>query len=192
MAYANVFANGEELDRNEFEGGKGTTCFKILKDNGFEIVLKNESNSISETLVKFLEQAKSNSLKTKDYIRYFDDLQVKVSFGMASLARVPWISFLAHGQKTSNGIYPVYLFYKKYNILYTTLRNIIFAWKAYDNNEKLRYLRQIDVDLLILKSLITISYKYQYITQKNYMVWNEHISEIGKLVGGWIKSCQKG
>ena len=113
LAYANIFANGEELDRNEFEGGKGTTCFKILKDNGFKIVLKNESNSISETLVKFLEQAKGNSLKTKDYIRYFDDLQVKVSFGMASLARVPWISFLAQGQKTSNGIYPVYLFYLK-------------------------------------------------------------------------------
>ena len=56
------------------------------------------------------------------------------------------------------------------NILYTTLRNIIFAWKAYDNNEKLRYLRQIDVDLLVLKSLITISYKYQYITQKNYFL----------------------
>lgn len=117
LAYANIFANGEELDRNEFEGGKGTPCFKILKDNGFEIVLKNESNSISETLVKFLEQAKGNSLQTKDYIRYFDDLQVKVSFGMARLARVPWISFLAQGQKTSNGIYPVYLFYKKYNIL---------------------------------------------------------------------------
>ena len=76
--------------------------------------------------------------------------------------------------------------------LSSDIRNIIFAWKAYDNNEKLRYLRQIDVDLLVLKSLITISYKYQYITQKNYMVWNEHISEIGKLVGGWIKSCQKG
>ena len=96
---------------------KGTPCFKILKDNGFEIVLKNESNSISETLVKFLEQAKGNSLQTKDYIRYFDDLQVKVSFGMARLARVPWISFFSTGTKTSNGIYPVYLFYKKYNIL---------------------------------------------------------------------------
>ena len=116
LAYANIFANGEELDRNEFEGGKGTPCFKILKDNGFKIVLKSESNSILETLVKFLEQAKGNSLQTKDYIRYFDDLQVKVSFGMARLARVPWISFLAQGQKTSNGIYPVYLFYKKYNI----------------------------------------------------------------------------
>lgn len=78
------------------------------------------------------------------------------------------------------------------NILYTTLRNIIFAWKEYENKEKLKYLRQIDVDLLVLKSLITISYKYQYITQKNYMVWNEHVSEIGKLIGGWIKSCQKG
>ena len=117
MSYANIFANGEELERNEFEGGKDTICFKILQDNGFKIVLKNESSSISETLMKFLEQAKSNSLKTKDYIRSFDGLQVKVSFGIASLARVPWISFLAEGQKTSNGIYPVYLFYKKYNIL---------------------------------------------------------------------------
>lgn len=78
------------------------------------------------------------------------------------------------------------------NILYTTLRNIIFAWKAYENKEKLKYLRIVDVDLMVLKSLITISYKYQYITQKNYMVWCNHVSEIGKLVGGWIKSCQKG
>ena len=78
------------------------------------------------------------------------------------------------------------------NILYTTLRNIIFAWKEYDNKEKLKYLRQIDVDLLVLKSLITISYKYKYITQKNYMVWCDNVSEIGRLVGGWIKSCLKG
>ena len=78
------------------------------------------------------------------------------------------------------------------NILYTSLRNIIFAWKEYDIHNKLKYLKIIDVDLIVLKSLITISYKYQYISQKNYMVWNEHVSEIGKLVGGWMKSCQKG
>lgn len=77
------------------------------------------------------------------------------------------------------------------NILYDTLRNIIFAWKEYKNEGKMQFLKKIDVELVVLKSLTTISYKYQYITQKNYMVWNEHISEIGKLIGGWIKSCQK-
>ncbi|MCI9177207.1 MAG: diversity-generating retroelement protein Avd [Clostridia bacterium] len=78
------------------------------------------------------------------------------------------------------------------NNLYRTLKNVIFAWKAYENKEKLEYLREIDVDLLVLKSLITISYKYQHISQKNYMVWNEHVGEIGKLVGSWMKTCQRG
>ena len=59
------------------------------------------------------------------------------------------------------------------NVLYKNLRNIIFAWKAYTNQEKLKYLRETDVDLIFLKSLITISYKYEYISQKNYMVWND-------------------
>lgn len=56
------------------------------------------------------------------------------------------------------------------NILYKMLRNIIYAWKAFKNEEKLKYLTVVDVDLIVLKTLITISYKYQYISQKNYMV----------------------
>ena len=78
------------------------------------------------------------------------------------------------------------------NILYKILRNIIYAWKEYDNKVKLKYLREVDVDLVVLKGFITISNKYQYITLKNYMVWTENVNEIGKLIGGWIKSCQKG
>lgn len=77
------------------------------------------------------------------------------------------------------------------NLLYEDLKNIVFAWKAYASQEKLKYLREIDVNLVVLKSMVTISYKYQYISQKNYMVWNDKISEIGKLVGSWIKTCQK-
>ena len=50
------------------------------------------------------------------------------------------------------------------NVLYKNLRNIIFAWKAYTNQEKLKYLRETDVDLIFLKSLITIS--YNHITNK--------------------------
>ena len=64
------------------------------------------------------------------------------------------------------------------NVLYENLKYIVYAWKAYGN-------------LVVLKSFITISYKSMYINQKNYMVWNEQVDEIGKLIGGWMKSCQK-
>ena len=30
----------------------------------------------------------------------------------------------------------------------------------------------------------------EVITDKNYMTWSNKISEIGKMLGGWIKTCQ--
>ena len=42
---------------------------------------------------------------------------MKVSFGQGVPARVTWISFLAPEMRTSEGFYPVYLFYKKENKL---------------------------------------------------------------------------
>ncbi|MCI8617584.1 MAG: four helix bundle protein [Clostridia bacterium] len=77
------------------------------------------------------------------------------------------------------------------NTLYECLKNIVFAWKEYKDEDKLKALRIVDIDLVFLKSLILIAYKSQYITQKNFMVWNENVSELGKLIGGWIKTCQK-
>jgi 5-methylcytosine-specific restriction protein B len=41
VAYANIYANGAELDRNTFEGGIDTPCFKLLENNGLKIVQKN-------------------------------------------------------------------------------------------------------------------------------------------------------
>ncbi|MFN8297065.1 MAG: hypothetical protein U0T69_12775 [Chitinophagales bacterium] len=37
VSYANIFANGKELDRNSFTGGLETDCFKLLEDNDFII-----------------------------------------------------------------------------------------------------------------------------------------------------------
>ena len=71
----------------------------------------------SEQLIAFLEQAKTGGLKTRQYQKNFTDITVKVSFGQGTPARVPWISFLKEPFTTSDGIYPVYLFYKKQNIL---------------------------------------------------------------------------
>ncbi|MCX6232459.1 MAG: DUF3578 domain-containing protein [Bacteroidetes bacterium] len=79
----------------------------------------NMDNSLkySEQLTAFLEQARTDNLKTKHYINKFNGTIVKVSFGQGVTARVPWISFLKEPFTTSNGIYPVYLFYKDLNKL---------------------------------------------------------------------------
>ena len=68
-------------------------------------------------LEQFLKQAKTDNLKTKHFKSDFLDTKVKVSFGQGYPAKIPWISFLNEPNTTSNGIYPVYLYYKQYNLL---------------------------------------------------------------------------
>jgi hypothetical protein len=40
LSWANMFANGQELDRRSFEGGQNTPCFRIIANNGFAIERK--------------------------------------------------------------------------------------------------------------------------------------------------------
>lgn len=74
-------------------------------------------NSNISFLSDFILQSQDGNLKTSSYQRGFADLKMKVSFGMGMPARVPWISFTAPGMTTSNGYYPVYLYYKERNLL---------------------------------------------------------------------------
>lgn len=118
VSFANIFANGSELDRNSFSGGIETECFKLLQKNGFEIIKKDKMSYYNE-LVKFLEQAKTDDLGTtrNNYLQKYLGLDLKISFGQGGVAKIPWISFLAAGETTSNGIYPVYLYFKSENLL---------------------------------------------------------------------------
>lgn len=68
--------------------------------------------NISSILCKFIVQSHAGDLKTSTYPKEYGDLRLRVSFGMGAPARVPWISLLAPEMATSNGIYPVYLYYK--------------------------------------------------------------------------------
>ncbi|MEL0644154.1 DUF3578 domain-containing protein [Olleya sp. Ti.3.14] len=78
--------------------------------------MSNESR-YSEQLLSFLEQAKTDNLKTKHYQKAYKETKVRVSFGQGNSAKIPWISFLKEPFTTSDGIYPVYLFYKNINKL---------------------------------------------------------------------------
>jgi hypothetical protein len=68
-------------------------------------------------LSKFILQTREENLKTSEYPKDFENLKMKVSFGMGTAARVPWISFTAPGISASNGYFPVYLYYKEQNTL---------------------------------------------------------------------------
>ena len=67
-------------------------------------------------LEKFIDQAKTSDMKYGSYVRKYLDLKVSVSFGKGNVAKIPWVGFFREGQEATNGIYPVYLFYKSTNL----------------------------------------------------------------------------
>ena len=69
-------------------------------------------NSLNEILNAFIIQSKTGNLKVSHYPKEYLDLKMKVSFGMGASAKIPWISFTGKEMQTSNGFYPVYLYYK--------------------------------------------------------------------------------
>ena len=122
LSVANELKNSKELTLSDF-GNNIDIPFKILRGNGFEVrskVVENDNSlqfNYSKQLISFLEQAKTGNLKTKHFQREYKDTKVKVSFGQGGSAKTPWISFLKEPFTTSDGIYPVYLFYKDVNRL---------------------------------------------------------------------------
>lgn len=68
-------------------------------------------------LSKFIRQSSTGDLKVLSYPKIWNGLGMKVSFGMGSPARIPWIAFTAPDMQVSKGFYPVYLYYKDFNTL---------------------------------------------------------------------------
>ncbi len=48
----------------------------------------------------------------------YNDLSVEISFGIGRATAIPWIAFLGYNQKVKDGIYPVLLYYRDYNLLF--------------------------------------------------------------------------
>ncbi len=113
LSEANKLLGGSEVTIRDFSNST-KRAFKLLQEYGFSVV---EKDGFYNELIKFLEQSKTSNLKYSHYRNKFLGLDVRVSFGKGNIARIPWISFLADGQTTSNGIYPVYLLFKNINKL---------------------------------------------------------------------------
>lgn len=141
VSYANIFANGEEINRNSFEGGIDTPCFKLLEENDFLIVKKQ--NMITEKIKSFSQLYKdeiflphSKELKSfklivneiplliKEEIRLYENfLNIKGSLGQGSNTNYPWIGIFDKRVSlgATNGFYVVLLFSDDFEDLYLTL-----------------------------------------------------------------------
>ena len=68
------------------------------------------------------------------------------------------------------------------------LERIIEANKKY---YKKTTLQELDVEVEMLKAYVRLSYNLGFLPPKKYEQWSGLVVEIGRMVGGWIKSVSK-
>lgn len=52
-------------------------------------------------------------------------------------------------------------------------------------------LQEMDVELAKLKKYIRLAYRLKFLPFKKYKNWTEMTKEIGRMLGGWIKSTKR-
>lgn len=52
-------------------------------------------------------------------------------------------------------------------------------------------LQELDVEIAKLKAYLRLSFELGYLPQKKYEIWSKLVVEIGKMLGGWMKSIQR-
>jgi len=55
---------------------------------------------------------------------------------------------------------------------------------------KIQYLNRASIKLDFLKVLIRMLYELKIINQPKYLEFETHLQEVGKMLGGWIKSLK--
>ena len=71
---------------------------------------------------------------------------------------------------------------KSMNIL---LKRCIEAQKKY---YKKTTLQDMDVEIAVLRAYIRLSFQLGFLPLKKYELWSGQVVEIGKMLGGWLKS----
>lgn len=124
LSVANQLHDGKELLLNDFNNDVKEP-FKILRDYGFDIqpkLLENKPNI--EEFIKIANEQTTGQGTTKSAMHFAranksekDGLNIEISFGVGRASAIPWIAFTGFQQSIKDGIYPVYLYYKEFNIL---------------------------------------------------------------------------
>jgi 5-methylcytosine-specific restriction protein B len=89
---------------------------------------------IKECITQFIEQARTDNIRIKDYPKYYKGCKVAVSFGKGRVSNVPWIAYLLGNNEVRKGIYPAILYFKNYNLLITA-----YAVSDYFNDDNTKW-----------------------------------------------------
>ena len=73
--------------------------------------------------------------------------------------------------------------------MFAMLEKIIRANRSRD---KWVSLHEIDTELEILRTQIRLSMELGFLPFAKYEIWSNHLAEIGRMLGGWLKSFKKG
>ena len=79
---------------------------------------------------------------------------------------------------------------KSENLILEILELLFLANRKY-GRQRLETLSIIDTKLHLLKTIIRLTYDVKAINQKKYIKVQELLQELGRMLGGWIKSTQK-
>lgn len=75
------------------------------------------------------------------------------------------------------------------NITLEILEMMILA-NSKSDSQKTPFLKDIDIKLKVLQTIVRICHDVQAIDQKKYLILQESIQEIGRMLGGWLKSLR--
>ena len=73
--------------------------------------------------------------------------------------------------------------------MFSLLEQIIRTNRSRD---KQAALYAIDTELEILRTQMRLAMDLQFLPFGKYETWSNHLAEIGRMLGGWIKSLKKG
>ena len=62
--------------------------------------------------------------------------------------------------------------------------------RANRSRDKRAMLYAIDTELEILRTQIRLAMELQFLPFAKYETWSGHLSEIGRMLGGWLKSLK--
>lgn len=77
------------------------------------------------------------------------------------------------------------------NNLNEGMKLVILIFKSYNNQDKLKYLNLLDVNIKLSCFYIRLSYRKKYINKRNYYAWSKKISDLNNLVCEYIKLSLK-
>lgn len=74
------------------------------------------------------------------------------------------------------------------NTMWRLLRLIITCNKRY---YKKTTIQDLDGELDLLRSQVRMAQELGFLPFNKYEVWSRHLDEIGRMIGGWLKSLKK-